>query len=347
MGIRFRKSMKLMPGVRLNFSKETMGLSFGVPGARYTMNTKGRRTISTGIPGTGIYNVETLSSGRTTSRARAAAQEPEYQEYSVPIKPGFFSPKHEKAFHKFLLDIYGSADGQVDNQRSVLDKGAALKLLFPQLQKPVDAVMFLHAATLEETSAEGEKLGIAIWADREEYFGNLIAQKYFEGMKVAFELTKGVTSTDVYNAQTFGLMWAEALQAGERYQESMDVLQALRADQLVGLALADLEIVMKDFDGAIETTEDIENEDDATAMMLIFRGIAFREKDLNDAALECFKRALASKKRSLDVLHRGLYERSFAYAKMGKKAMARKDLEKILVDEPTAADVLAALAKLD
>jgi len=58
-----------------------MGLSFGVPGARYTMNTKGRRTISTGIPGTGIYNVETLSSGGTTSRARAAAQEPEYQEY--------------------------------------------------------------------------------------------------------------------------------------------------------------------------------------------------------------------------------------------------------------------------
>ena len=104
---------------------------------------------------------------------------------------------------------------------------------------------------------------------------------------------------------------------------------------------------MKDFDGAIETTEDIENEDDATAMMLIFRGIAFREKDLNDAALECFKRALASKKRSLDVLHRGLYERSFAYAKMGKKAMARKDLEKILVDEPTATNVLAALAKLD
>jgi tetratricopeptide (TPR) repeat protein len=324
-----------------------MGLSFGVPGARYTINTKGRRTISTGIPGTGIYNVETLSSGRTSSRTRKAAEEPEYTAYGAPIKPGLFSPKYEKEFNKFLLDIYGSADGQKDNQRSVLDKGNALKVKFPELTKPVDAVMFLHAITSAETSSDGEKLGMAIWASRQEYFDNSIAKKYFAGMKVAFELTRGVTSTDEYSEQTFGLMWAEALQAGERYQESMDVLQDLTADQLVGLALADLEITMKDYDGAIETTEDIENEDDTTAMMLIFRGIAFREKDLNEAALECFKRALASKKRSLEVLHRGLYERSFAYLNMGKKAMARKDLEKILVDEPTAAHVLAALAKLD
>ena len=55
MSLRFRRSMKLLPGVRLNFSKETVGLSFGVPGARYTMNSKGRRTFSTGIPGTGLY----------------------------------------------------------------------------------------------------------------------------------------------------------------------------------------------------------------------------------------------------------------------------------------------------
>ena len=55
--------MKLLPGIRLNFNKDSVGMSFGVPGARYTINSKGRRTVSTGIPGTGLYNVETLSSG--------------------------------------------------------------------------------------------------------------------------------------------------------------------------------------------------------------------------------------------------------------------------------------------
>ena len=72
MSIRFRKSMKLLPGVRLNFSKETVGLSFGVPGARYTMNSKGRRTVSTGIPGTGLYNVDTLNSGKRSSGGRSS-----------------------------------------------------------------------------------------------------------------------------------------------------------------------------------------------------------------------------------------------------------------------------------
>ena len=74
MSLRFRRSMKLLPGVRLNFSKETVGLSFGVPGARYTVNSKRRQTVSTGIPGTGLYNVETISSGSRRS-GRSSSKE--------------------------------------------------------------------------------------------------------------------------------------------------------------------------------------------------------------------------------------------------------------------------------
>jgi tetratricopeptide (TPR) repeat protein len=74
--------------------------------------------------------------------------------------------------------------------------------------------------------------------------------------------------------------------------------------------------------------------------------VAFREKDLNDAALECFKRAIAKKDRSEGVIHRALYERSLTYAKLGKKAMARKDLEKILVDDPTSKEANEAIEKL-
>ncbi|NBX52001.1 DUF4236 domain-containing protein, partial [bacterium] len=33
MSLRFRRSMKLLPGVRLNFNKDSVGMSFGVPGA--------------------------------------------------------------------------------------------------------------------------------------------------------------------------------------------------------------------------------------------------------------------------------------------------------------------------
>lgn len=55
MGLRFRKSIKLGKGVRLNLNKKSAGLSFGTKGARYSVNSDGRRTTSIGIPGTGLY----------------------------------------------------------------------------------------------------------------------------------------------------------------------------------------------------------------------------------------------------------------------------------------------------
>jgi hypothetical protein len=101
--------MKLLPGVRLNFSKETVGLSFGVPGARYTINSKGRRTVSTGIPGTGLYNVDTLSSGTrsASSRTRSSAEtvEEDNRSFGGPPSPGFFAGKAERALNALLLDI--------------------------------------------------------------------------------------------------------------------------------------------------------------------------------------------------------------------------------------------------
>lgn len=59
MGFRFRKSISLFPGVRLNFGKTGMSVSAGVPGFRKTISTSGRVTTSVGIPGTGLYYVDT------------------------------------------------------------------------------------------------------------------------------------------------------------------------------------------------------------------------------------------------------------------------------------------------
>ena len=55
MSIRFRKSINLGGGLKLNLNKKSAGLSFGGKGARFSMNSDGRKTTSIGIPGTGIY----------------------------------------------------------------------------------------------------------------------------------------------------------------------------------------------------------------------------------------------------------------------------------------------------
>ncbi len=67
MGLRFRKSIKIAPGVKLNFGKNSIGVSAGVKGARVSVNSNGRVTKSVGIPGTGISYMKTSKLGSSPS----------------------------------------------------------------------------------------------------------------------------------------------------------------------------------------------------------------------------------------------------------------------------------------
>jgi len=53
MGLRFRRSFKVFPGVRLNVSKGGLSTSFGVHGATLNVGKRGVRA-TVGIPGTGL-----------------------------------------------------------------------------------------------------------------------------------------------------------------------------------------------------------------------------------------------------------------------------------------------------
>lgn len=64
MGMRFKKSIKIAPGVKLNLNKKSVGMTVGGKGLHYTVNSKGRKTTTVGIPGTG------LSYSSTSSRAK-------------------------------------------------------------------------------------------------------------------------------------------------------------------------------------------------------------------------------------------------------------------------------------
>lgn len=70
MGFRFRKSIKIAPGVRLNLGKKSVGISAGVKGARVSVNSSGRVTKSVGIPGTGISYVDSQKIGGSKSKTK-------------------------------------------------------------------------------------------------------------------------------------------------------------------------------------------------------------------------------------------------------------------------------------
>lgn len=67
MGMRFRRSVKILPGVRINFSKSGMSTTIGPKGASINIGKKGTY-LNTGIPGTGLYMREKIGGGKTTTR---------------------------------------------------------------------------------------------------------------------------------------------------------------------------------------------------------------------------------------------------------------------------------------
>lgn len=72
MGLNFRKSISLLPGVKLNLNKKSAGLSFGVKGARYSINTSGQRRATVGIPGTGISYTKTFGDKKKSAKTDRA-----------------------------------------------------------------------------------------------------------------------------------------------------------------------------------------------------------------------------------------------------------------------------------
>jgi len=83
MGLRFRKSIKILPGVRINYGLHSTSLSIGGKGFRTTYSSTGRVTRSVGIPGTGLSYV--TSSGGSRSNRNSSPRINTYQPVPMPM----------------------------------------------------------------------------------------------------------------------------------------------------------------------------------------------------------------------------------------------------------------------
>lgn len=98
MGLRFRKSFKIAPGVSLNVSNKNTGLSFGGKGLRYSINSNGRRTSSVGIPGTDLSYVST-SDNSYKSKAYQTQRNLQAQQKQL-------RSEQEKELAKYEVDVF-------------------------------------------------------------------------------------------------------------------------------------------------------------------------------------------------------------------------------------------------
>lgn len=89
MGLNFRKSINLGKGFKLNIGKSSIGISGGVKGARVSMNSKGRKTATFSIPGTGLsysLNLNKLFGKKKTSKKKGSSDTDAETEDDAPTE---------------------------------------------------------------------------------------------------------------------------------------------------------------------------------------------------------------------------------------------------------------------
>lgn len=125
MGWRYRKSVTLFPGVRVNFGMKSASLSLGGKGFRTTYSTTGRVTKSFGIPGTGLSYVttsnrkkNTSSPSRSRTNTRTDVNLPSHAEPETISQTYVDTPIQEmdqrSAVRDSIEEIYVVADAAID-----------------------------------------------------------------------------------------------------------------------------------------------------------------------------------------------------------------------------------------
>lgn len=104
MGLRFHKSIKLGKLLKLNINKNSISLSAGVKGAHITVNNKGKKTASVGLPGTGLSYQKTLSSGKKKSSSKKSKT----NDIAENIKESLSGKANDFIEDTFGIDLDGS-----------------------------------------------------------------------------------------------------------------------------------------------------------------------------------------------------------------------------------------------
>lgn len=90
MGLNFRKSISIGKLFKLNLGTKSAGVSFGVKGARYSINTNGTRRATFSIPGTGLSYSKSFGTKKGKSekakKKELAQNEEAVQEYQEQVE---------------------------------------------------------------------------------------------------------------------------------------------------------------------------------------------------------------------------------------------------------------------
>src|SRR5438046_3058262 len=226
MGLRFRRSLKLGPGIRLNMTKTGLGVSFGPRGMRYSVHSSGRRTRSIGIPGTGLsyVDVDRVGSGRRRSAPRKvivpAAQAPE----ALP-KPGWLSSAPEKRYYEgvqaYLRQDFPAAlaafEACLASDPHVGSAHLFAALCSEKVRGPEPGIVGHLESVVQQHEPIPDRLQL-------KYLPPAIAQ-----LELSVQVTETIHADAPFDSIGAALILAEHYQAAGRLEEAIGVVQQLHA----------------------------------------------------------------------------------------------------------------------
>ena len=277
------------------------------------------------IFGGGYMKQASSKSGSRRQRDQSAAPPAQVR------KPGLFARRDEKDLYKGALNSDPALLKQVGEQ-STRARPLAWSLAGLML--------------LKDDPQTARRLLNDVFAEGSEPAEHPFAAKYGIAADLKLTLTPGIDAELPLSRDAVGLALAELLQENDDLDIAVDTVEQLEPTSYAAVSLAELYSQADRHQDVADLTENIDNQDDLTALLLVYRGIALRELGYPDASLEALRDALRARSRDQEIRHLAYSERATTYEGLGKKAMARKDLERILAKDSRYEGVKERLEEL-
>jgi tetratricopeptide (TPR) repeat protein len=175
-----------------------------------------------------------------------------------------------------------------------------------------------------------------------------LMRRYLSAGVLEVHITSNITAHTGMDRGGVALLLAEILQHIGHPLEAIDLLETLSTrtqSAAIALCLADLYLAAEASDDVERVTDAFTtNVDDLSLQILILRARAQRERGAFIPTLITLREALRFRKRDPALLNEARYERALMYEAEGKRALARKDLERILDHDPAFRDVAQRLS---
>jgi tetratricopeptide (TPR) repeat protein len=330
MSLRFWQRIRIAPGVTLNLSKSTASLSFGPPGAKFTVSPRGNRA-TVGLPGTGLFYTVHQPRGRGAAQGR-----------DVPARD-----KLDLGFFRRLVMPEAERDF-VDGMRLVTDGKMTEALPNLEAAAPThpDAAWFAgliraKAEDLDRARAHLEH-ALAALSDLGAMFG-----KYQVRAEISLPVADGVTAH--ISPCERGTLLALVEIAQEQGREGdvrahLDrLLQIAPDDPVVLLSFAEAHLPDAGTDGVppavldriVTLSAGIQNDTAIDTAILLYRARALAAQGLTDAAIQTLTLATRRRKdRPERLIHQIRFDRAALHDRAGRRAQARREFEKLYADAP-------------